>query len=656
MRVLLIAWLAIAAWAAPAAAQSLEERLALAEAFREAQGQERILAYSSDVRVAKDGELDVTETIRLVSLADQIKRGIYRTFPTEYDNRLGQKTRVSFDLVSVSRDGRPEPYQLSDQSNGVRIQIGQADVLLPPGEHVYAIRYRTRRQIVYLADRDEVYWNATGTDWDFPIDMAEARITLPNAAAFGDRAVYTGPQGSTAHDAEVVEERPGFIHFRTTAPLDAHSGLTVAAAFPKAVLDAPSEAQKLAWWLQDWGPFATAIGLLGLLLLYFLYAWWKVGRGPRPGTLVPLFSPPDDLSPAACRYISRMGADNRGFTAAIVDLAVRGHIGITRSDGGWLSRGTTVLDRREGGKPVPAPELAMRDALLPGVGSRIELKQDNHATLQSAAAKLNSGLEKAYQAATFRTNRSWAAFGLLGIPAAVLLVVAVSFLVNLGNGATREMLIVPAIGIGAAAMAWLLHRLTLGGGFLKILAWIGIALCIVAIMFSGFISLIMAIENGNWSALLPLLALPFAITAFGWIAAPTAEGRRMMDRIDGFKHYLGITEEERLDALHPPEKTPELFERYLPYAIALDVENRWADRFATVLAAAAAAGTVAHTASWYSGDGNWWDNPRGFSDSIGSSLASTVASASSSPSSSSGGSSGGGSSGGGGGGGGGGGW
>ena len=54
----------------------------------------------------------------------------------------------------------------------------------------------------------------------------------------------------------------------------------------------------------------------------------------------------------------------------------------------------------------------------------------------------------------------------------------------------------------------------------------------------------------------------------------------MMDKIAGFQRYLSITEEDRLETLHPPEKTPELFERYLPYAIALGVENKWASKFA----------------------------------------------------------------------------
>jgi uncharacterized membrane protein len=146
-----------------------------------------------------------------------------------------------------------------------------------------------------------------------------------------------------------------------------------------------------------------------------------------------------------------------------------------------------------------------------------------------------------------------------------------------------------------------------------------------------------------------MLALPVALSAFAWIDAPTKEGRAVLDRIAGFKQYLSITERERLDRMHPPEDTPELFERYLPYAVALGVENRWADRFSNVLAAAAAQGQQGF--GWYSGSSSPWNNPGGFVNTVGSSLASTVSSASRAP-----GSRGGGSSGGGGGGGGGGGW
>ncbi len=153
-----------------------------------------------------------------------------------------------------------------------------------------------------------------------------------------------------------------------------------------------------------------------------------------------------------------------------------------------------------------------------------------------------------------------------------------------------------------------------------------------------------------------------------WMEAPTRRGRKYLDHIEGLRDYMGTADEERrLEVLNPPEKTPELFERMLPYAIALDVENSWAKKFAAVLAAAAAAPAAAATgvavSNWYAGNRDWSQDPAGLTGAITSSATPVyVSSSSSSPGSSGGssfsssGSSGGGSSGGGGGGGGGSGW
>ena len=169
----------------------------------------------------------------------------------------------------------------------------------------------------------------------------------------------------------------------------------------------------------------------------------------------------------------------------------------------------------------------------------------------------------------------------------------------------------------------------------------------------------MALAAGRWIPIaIAAIGLPFALSAFAWIDAPTKDGRAMLDRIAGFKQYLSITERDRLDRMQAPEDNLQLFERFLPYAIALEVENRWADRFTAMLAAASAAAATSGGTSgflWYSGSSSPWGDPGGFVGSIGDSLSNAVSSASTAPGSSSG-SGGGGSSGGGGGGGGGGGW
>jgi uncharacterized membrane protein len=189
--------------------------------------------------------------------------------------------------------------------------------------------------------------------------------------------------------------------------------------------------------------------------------------------------------------------------------------------------------------------------------------------------------------------------------------------------------------------------------------WLLVIAGIVLVVASAALGLlIMLADARGWVDLVPAVA-PFVLAsivglAFRWLQAPTVAGRKIMDQIEGFRMYLGVAEEDRLEALNPPDKTPELFERFLPYAVALDVENTWAKRFAGVLAAAGA--TAA--ATWYAGNDNRTNDPVALADHLVSDFSQTIASASTAPGSggNGGGSSGGGSSGGGGGGGGGSGW
>jgi uncharacterized membrane protein YgcG len=617
-----------------------------------ARAEERILSYVSDVQVRQDGSLDVAETIAVNAEGYRIQRGIYRDFPTKYKDRLGRRVRVGFDVQSVTRDGAPEKYALESLGNGVRVRIGDANVNLPYGAHSYTIRYRTTRQLGFFKDYDELYWNVTGLGWDFPIDMAEARIALPSSAAFGDRSVYTGPDGAAGKDAVVVSEEPGRIVFRTTRPLGPREGLTVAVAWRKGIVTQPESSTELGWWLADNGPLA--LGLLGLLgvLAYYFHAWRRAGRGPRAGTIVPLFSPPDDLSPAATRFISEMGFDNRAYAAAIVDLGVRGRIKLTEGEKGFFSKAKTTISRTGEEAGLPGPEAAMMEKLFAGADSLV-MEQKNHATFGAAKTALQKALATAYEGSLFKRNLGWSGFGLALIVIAVWL--PASLVLALYGTASAHPAAMPATGLGLIILTFLLFHLGTQGTAMRWAARaLGVLLGLLAAILV-FSTITLAIGTGEVVPLLiPLLAVPLAISAFWWMAAPTREGRAVMDRIAGFQRYLSITEEDRLQTMHPPEKTPELFERFLPYAIALEVENAWAARFAGVLAAAAAAGHT-QTMVWYSGHSDPWNDPDGFADSMGSSLASTVSSASTAPGSSSG-SGGGGSSGGGGGGGGGGGW
>ena len=270
---------------------------------------ERILDYTSEITVRPDASLTVQETIRVRSEGKEIQHGIYCDFPTSYKTRAGLRRRVGFDLREVLRDGRPEPYHLSSRSNGIRIYMGEKDRLLSPGIHTYRLTYTTDRQIGFFDDFDELYWNVTGNGWEFPIDRVFAMVTLPAGASGRIRSMdgYTGPFGAKGKNFTASIDRSGVIRYRTTRGLGPEEGLTLVAAWPKGYLEEPDEAREKIEFILDNKGIALGVGGVMVLIVFYLVAWARVGKDPSPGTIIPLYHPPKDLSPAALRYIERMG-------------------------------------------------------------------------------------------------------------------------------------------------------------------------------------------------------------------------------------------------------------------------------------------------------------------------------------------------------------
>ena len=197
-------------------------------------GQERILSYDSYIDVAKDGSMIVTEVIRVRAEEKEIRRGIYRDFPTYYVNNFGFMRRVGFDVLSVKRDNKDEPFHTKKIKNGMRVFIGNKNMRLKRGNYSYSIRYKTTNQIGFFKDHDELYWNVTGNGWSFPIDKVWAKVTLPVKVDNDDMTMegYTGKLGSTEKDViATVMDDGGMI--KTTNMLGKKEGLTLVLTWPK---------------------------------------------------------------------------------------------------------------------------------------------------------------------------------------------------------------------------------------------------------------------------------------------------------------------------------------------------------------------------------------------------------------------------------------
>lgn len=612
---------------------------------------ERILDFHSDIVVNPDSTMTVRETIKVRAEGRKIRQGIYRDIPTDYRDRFNNGVRVGLTVMEVRRDHATEGWHTERRGNGLRIYMGRKGIFLEPGEYSYTLVYHTTRQLGFFPNHDELYWNVSGTDWAFPVDRVGATVHLPDGVPLDEVTMngYTGRYGQSGTDYRAYVE-DGAAHFVTTRTLNPGETLTVAVGWPKGHVHAPSTSEKLGWFFRD--NRAAFIALLGLVAVtfYYLYFWHRVGRDPETGVIFPRYKAPEGLSPASVRYIERMGYDNRVFAGAIVNLAVKGTIRIIEDDSDEFTIERTGAENVE----MAPGESALLKHLLKN-RDRIKLEQGNHSRIRQARNAHEESLSADYEKKYFVTNAGYIFFGF----ALSLAVLAVSILA-LPGGETRIVTIFISVLLAGLTVGLLVllkftrlrWRAAMGG------VGLGRAVFITLFMipFLGFelVGLTVLIMAGSWvvgitMALLVVINFVF----YQLLKAPTLAGRRLLDKIEGFREYLSVAEKDELKLKHPPEKTPELFEAFLPYAIALDVEDSWAKRFAAVLAAAQVEREGGYHPIWYSGSSFSADRVSTFSSAMGSSLSSAIASSSSPPGTSSGG---GGFSGGGGGGGGGGGW
>jgi len=551
------------------------------------QADERILSFHSDVRVFSDGMIEVTETIKVRAEGNQIRRGIYRDFPVEYEDRLGNTYNIKLEPLAVQRNGSRESFHTVRSGRHVRTYFGSSNRFIEHGEHTYVFRYRANRMLGFFDQHDELYWNVTGNEWVFPIDKATATVRLEFDAPRDAILVegYTGRRGSTAQNYGRFMDDAGDINFEANNPLGPAQGLTIVVGWPKGYVTEPTALVRIGWLLSDnRNLLAALIGYL-LLLVYYIPVWNKYGKDPDEGVIVTRYRPPSGFSPASLRYIRQMYYDDKVMTAAIVNLAVKGYLDIKK-------KGKTHSLHKQG-------EGTLRPALAPGEQELYEaifkedkvvtLKDFNHKLLGKARSVHSDSLRADYNDNYFKTN------SLVVLPAFLIVIGTTLIALNIGNGPTPF---------------------------------------VIAAIILSFVTM----------ALFTLI-----------MKRPTIRGRKVLDEMLGFKDFLEIAEKDELNLRNPPAKTPELFEVFLPYALALGVEQQWSERFADVLAAIRNPDGSDYSPSWYNGKWNT-SNLSKTTRGLSSGLSSAVGSSVSPPGSSSGFSGGGGSSGGGGGGGGGGGW
>lgn len=553
-----------------------------------------------------------------------------------------------------------EPYHLKNPGYNLRIYIGDEDELVPMGKQVYELTYQAYGLMRYSEKFDELYWNVTGNNWEFPIEKATAKVSLPwqqndQETFYSYLGAYVGETGSKDAKNAIIYNDNSAVYYDANEMLAPGEGLTIVLGFPTGRI------AKLSPELLEVSPMTKLLNSLDaqerinimsitaiLILLYFAIIWWFKGRDPKPGTIIPQYEAPEGLSPAEVAHIHKLGLGlNENLGAGIISLAVKRKIKIIKKEG-LFKLGNWEIERlTKDGNGLSEDELLLFSNLFNDDNNKITVPNHDSSLSMFLNWQYKPFFIKKWNKEAYVTNTIWLIIG-------VLLSVALLFIYFI-------------FGFGGLMLNWLfvffpiLIIILLISNGVKNLAQKGfnfstIISAIVTLVFILFIAWIFlgSIFNSDWLGLLKsnywcmlfLTAILLVnIFAFKFIRRPTIHGRKLLDEIEGFKLFLVTTEKDRMDFFHPIDKTPEVFEKYFPYAIALGVAGKWTERFKDLFTPDAS-GHVAYAPVWYSGA---LSGINGMSDvsSIGSSLGSSLASS---------GANGGGGSGGGGGGGGGGGW
>ena len=548
--------------------------------------QEAIKNFDVSVQILEDGTLRVKEDITAKVENININRGIVRAFPVEYEDKDGETVYVTFDVIDVKLDGVSTNWKENREGRYATLIIGNPNRKLSYGLHKFTIEYETKGQLGFFEDYDELYWNVTGNQWTFPILNASFKVALPNqnfGEGFNSAEWYVGKYGEkgTKSDAKVTENKT----ISLARPLDVAEGLTVVYTWNKGIIAPPPPPEE---------DNETAHGMIAFLvflatLFWYLFSWNKWGRDIKRKAIIPLYYPPKESSPAFMKYAQELKVDKNSLSANILDLAVRGYIRIEeQKEKGFLKDSVTYILHKEKDDYDKLPkelELIMSHFFDDGADS-LNITEGNSEKMYDAMAGLEAIMEmKEEELYSLNTDKFY-----IGI---ILYIIGVVALLPFSGDGLSNLLTCGFLGFITIIG-------TIKPGTKKEIGKVRMSLqFLLRIAFPLIYALVMqpiTSDGGiSWTIIFFALSSAAIFVFRPLMHARTEYGYEKLNETDGLIMYMNAAEKDRLEMLNPPEETPQLYEKLMPYALALGVAKTWGNRFEKVLSA-----TDYHP-TWYSG-------------------------------------------------------
>jgi hypothetical protein len=490
--------------------------LALSATSLCAQRSYSIERFDAQIRVNRDASIDVTETITARFVGSY--NGLYRTIPVKYRTPQGLNWTLGVSLRSAQDDaGRTLRTETSRQGAYIKYKVWIPSAA--DADRTLVLRYHATNGLRFFDEHDELYWNVTGDEWEVPIRAATAEIELPSGAPGVRALAFNGLYGSTARDAAVTIDG-NRVRIAMPHPLDYHEGLTAVVGWSKGVVTAPSALAR-AWGMarSNW-PLLIPIPVF---LLAFA-SWYRSGRDPRRRPIAVQYEPPKTMTPAEAGTLIDNSADMRDITATLVDLAVRGYLRIEERQNpklfGLFGGGTSyTLQRLKTSEGLEPHEIAVFDGIFASRGDSVELHELKDEFYRQLPAIQNAIYDRLKQGGFYRDRPDKVQRKWYSLAIGLTIVIAT------GGAYLAKLVLLTAIPFMVASV-------------------------FVLLILVGFAQI---------------------------MPARTETGTRALEQVLGFEEFLRRVEVEHLKRVILGH--PELFDKYLPYAMAFGVEKQFARAF-----------------------------------------------------------------------------
>ncbi len=488
---------------------------------------ERITGFTSDIAVAADGSFVVTETIEY-DFGSAERHGIYRTLPLTHPQPAAtwyKKRFIEIDEITATRAGDAVPLQVSESRKELTVRLGDPKTTIT-GQHIYTISYRVTGGLsVYETESPELYWNVTGSEWDVPIQAATATVTAPPGAVLEQHACYAGAPGTGVAGSDTcVVTHPGDAVVFTAGELRPGEELTIAQALRAERVATPVLERISVWY---W--------LVPLLLLGIAwYGRWlyqeKTLHKQGGRSIVAQYEPYPDVLPMYAGVLLDGTLHARDITAGLLQLATEGFITITKTDRTvlWLFN-TDDYEVQLQRSPAEVPTAFHRTLLELLFGQSVM-------TMGSAVRLSELKRDQTQQRRNYKELQRL-------------------------RQAIRDDLVARGFFERSAP-----YRLLAGVG-----------LVVLVIVYVGT-----SMTGAPWVVAVVAGVATFVVAAAVLYRRRTKRGYDAYYHLAGFKEFLSVTGKDRFAFHNAPEKSPQQFLAFLPYAVAFGVEQEWSEVFADI--------------------------------------------------------------------------